>query len=547
MTKKLNVIAVDLTPILPGGENGGAKIFVIELLHQLSKFAPETDFILLTQSASHQELSVLDKKNMRRIEVINSAAKNSFRLKLLSLGSKILPHIPNRFRSKLNTLGYELLKSFKKNKSTGILRDINADLLFCPFTAPTFFEMGIPCVSTIYDLQYKDYPEFFSVEDVMHRDHTFQEACNKSAALVAISDFSRESVINHANLDPVQIRTVYLRMARRITNIESNLDDVLRKFNLEKKQYLIFPANFWKHKNHEMLIVAFGIACKNRLAQNIKLVCTGAPSKRLDWLMQAVATMHLSDRIIFPGYVADKELAILIQNSAGMIFPSLYEGFGLPVLEAMSFEVPVACSNTTSLPEIASDAAILFNPRIPTEIADAILRLVEDDVSNLKHVALGKARTLEFSDSFKMAQEYWSVFEFASKRNLYKNQISGNFQDGWLGRCLDIYIEPKENLKEVEIELVAPEWLPNKRLNVQSVFMGKDIGQVINFERGQTVKFIFPLDLKGGHYQVLLSPTIVPSNIGLGEDKRELSVMINHCKIIKKGGDCVELFSKVLS
>ena len=82
--------------------------------------------------------------------------------------------------------------------------------------------------------------------------------------------------------------------------------------------------------------------------------------------------MFLGERILFPGYLPHQDLATLIANGAGVVFPSLYEGFGLPVIEAMAMGVPVACSNITSLPEVAADAAILFNPKVPTQIADAI-------------------------------------------------------------------------------------------------------------------------------------------------------------------------------
>ena len=100
-----------------------------------------------------------------------------------------------------------------------------------------------------------------------------------------------------------------------------------------------------------------------------------------------------------------------------MIFPSLYEGFGLPVIEAMAAGIPVACSNTRALPEITSDAALLFNPDNPEEIAQAILSLTSDAPLRTRLIKAGLLRAQEFSDQERMAEEYWNLFEEAINPN----------------------------------------------------------------------------------------------------------------------------------
>jgi hypothetical protein len=140
------------------------------------------------------------------------------------------------------------------------VRELNADLLFCPFTAPTYFEPGIPTVSVIYDLQYKTYPEFFPEADVAQRDRTFVEASRRSTALVAISDYSRRVAIEHGHLDPAHIKTVHLHISQHSLRGAARDETILDRLKLVAGQYLIYPANFWKHKNHEMLLTAFGIA-----------------------------------------------------------------------------------------------------------------------------------------------------------------------------------------------------------------------------------------------------------------------------------------------
>ena len=372
MNNNLKNIAVDLTPILPGGLNGGAKIFVLNLLDTLASIAPHTQFVLLTQTSSHEELASLDRPNMRRLNV-----------------------------------------AVKQNNSNVLLRNLNVDLLFCPFTAPTYFEPGIPTVCTIYDLQYKTYPEFFSDQDIVQRDRTFIEACTLATMLAPISEYSRISAIKHGEIDTSKIRTIHLRMAQRIVTGVEGEKDALARLGLTPKRYLLYPANFWKHKNHEMLFTAFGLACREGLPADVKLVCTGALGARRDWLMKAIEAMSLEDRVIFPGYVSNAELAILMENCNGLVFPSLYEGFGMPIIEAMAMGVPVACSNTTSLLEVGGDAVIFFDPRIPSQIAQAIVSLVNDDKLHARLIQSGWKRAEEFSDSERMAREYWDLFQLA--------------------------------------------------------------------------------------------------------------------------------------
>ncbi len=425
MNKSLKTIVVDLTPVLPGGENGGAKIFALELVRRLAEMAPQTQFVLLTQAASHEELATLDRPNVRRLMIIGPVVSNLLRPHLRGFAARVLPHLPAKLRSAVSRLGYGLKGALKRSGSVSLLRDLGANLLFCPFTAPTYFEPGVPTVCTIYDLQYKMYPEFFTVEDdVAHRHSMFIAACRRAAAFAAISDYSRDAAITHGSLDPARIRTIYLRMAHRIAPIVEHDQGVLNRLGLTRWQYLIYPANFWKHKNHEMLLTAFGMACREGLAADVKLVCTGAPGARQEWLMSAARTMSLGDRVLFPGFLPNAELAALMGNCSGMVFPSLYEGFGLPVIEAMAVGVPVACSNVTSLPEVAADAAILFDPRIPTQIAQAMVALLEDETLRSRLIQAGQQRANVFSDTERMAREYWELFEYALNNGKYDNTMS---------------------------------------------------------------------------------------------------------------------------
>ncbi len=544
MNGRLKIILVDLTPVLPGGTNGGAKIFVLELLRRLAIMAPETQFVLLTQAASHDELAALDRTNVRRHMVVGAAEVATIDRRLLRLVAQVVPHLPSaKIRRIVSRASYELISMFKRNHSLPLVRDQNADLLFCPFTAPTYFVPGIPTVCTIYDLQYKTYPDFFSADDVAQRDRTFKAACQRSTVLTAISDYSRDSAIAWGRLDPARIKTIHLRMARRAGDYVPSDEAILDRVGVTSQKYLVYSANFWKHKNHEMLFTAFGMVCHGGLSDDIKLVCTGAPDARQAWLKQAVRAMGLDGRILFPGFLPTGEFAALMANSRGVIFPSLYEGFGLPVVEAMAAGVPVACSNTTSLPEVAANAALLFNPKIPTEIAQAIESLVNDDDLRIRLVQTGKSRAVEFLDADRMVEEYWKLFQHTvADHEIGESHLTSIYEDGWAGPVLDLRVAPAISAQTLLIKLSVPKWVPQSTLRIQVTRDGEICGTPLDIKRGATATYSVLLDKGSGTYQIQLSPSFVPHYLGHGDDLRELSVVLQQCSIVRADGDHIDLF-----
>jgi glycosyltransferase involved in cell wall biosynthesis len=406
----LETIAIDLTPVLPGGENGGAKRFALEIVRRLAAQQPHTRFVLLTQAASHDELAPLEGPNVTRFQAVGSVASGA-RNRTFGAAARLVRHAPAAVKRAAARVGYQLHRQLKRGAATP-LREIGARLLFCPFTAPTYAVPGVPVVCTVYDQQYRAYPQFFAVEDVIQRERAFRDACDRASALAAISDFSRDEAIAAGGLDPARITTIPLRMGLPVA--ASGGESVLGKWGLEPGRYLLYPANFWKHKNHEMLLTAYGIACRREARFGCKLVLTGAPSERGAWIARAAAAMGLGDRVVFPGFVDEGDLALLLARSAGLVFPSLYEGFGLPVVEAMASGVPVACSDTTALGETAGEAALRFDPRMPELIAEAMVRLATDEPLRESLVLRGRERALHFAGADRMARDYWALFRKAA-------------------------------------------------------------------------------------------------------------------------------------
>ncbi|MBI4639080.1 MAG: glycosyltransferase, partial [Candidatus Tectomicrobia bacterium] len=414
--RQLRRIAVDLTPVLPGGENGGAKLLALSLVKSLSQIAPECEFVLLTSDKSHGELETLDSHNVRRLCVAKQDNLPSGRADEATrsrswLRDWLISILPPRIINGLKSVEKAM---FHKPRQSSLPKTIGADLVFCPFTAPFFFDPTVPIVIVVYDLQYLYYPQFFTVNDRYQRDKHFRESCRLATKLICISEYVRGTVLQNTGVAPERVSAIHIRLFHRLEKMPpEKVTQVLTRFGLCEGRFLLYPANFWAHKNHEMLFTAFGIYCARHPASNLKLVCTGAPDARMDFLRHAVSGMNLEESVVFPGYVPDEDFSGLLQSCQAVIFPSLYEGFGMPLLEAMTFGKPVLCSNITSLPEIAGDAALFFDPRNPQEIVSAIERIESDSDLAADLIRKGYERLNAFGDTTEMARQYLQVFHEA--------------------------------------------------------------------------------------------------------------------------------------
>jgi glycosyltransferase involved in cell wall biosynthesis len=174
---------------------------------------------------------------------------------------------------------------------------------------------------------------------------------------------------------------------------------------------LLYPANFWRHKNHEALLHAFRLYVDAHPRSDLKLVLTGAPGRRRDEIVQFCrADAVLAGRVEIAGYLAAPEFSALVYGCGAIIFPSLFEGFGMPLLEGMAAGKPLLAANVTSLPEVAGGAALYFDPHQPSQIAEAIARLEQEP--DLRRTLSRKSaeRLTTFGSPADMAARYLQVF-----------------------------------------------------------------------------------------------------------------------------------------
>jgi len=298
-----------------------------------------------------------------------------------------------------------------------LLEDEQVDALLLPLTVPTFYAQGVPTVAVIYDLQHVDHPEFFRVDEQTARNRHLAALSKSAAKLICISNHARDTVLRCLHVSPERAVTIPFGLRSEFLT-KGRVDAVatLRKHGLQERGFWLYPANSWPHKNHLRLFEAFA-EYRRHGRSTVKLVCCGADTGRHDVLRRAIAEQNLEGVVRLIGYVPKGDLLDLMASCRGVVFPSLYEGFGMPVLEAMAGGVPVACSNVTSLPEVVGDAAVRFDPSRTESITAALEKLNDPDIAT-KLATAGRERAANFDTVGMMARRYLNVLDGVCQRNL---------------------------------------------------------------------------------------------------------------------------------
>ena len=280
---------------------------------------------------------------------------------------------------------------------------------------PQTLSTKIPAVVTLLDIQHIYFPEFFSPKTIARRNKLFAQSIHQAKAVITISEFTRQSIIEHYDADPAKISVIYLGVNLTRFNAPLSSNDTVslrKKYNLPEK-FLIYPAGTWGHKNHLRLLDAVH-QVKAMQIPDIQIVLTGIQQVRHDMILAKINELGLADNVHHLGHVEWQELPQLIRLARGMIFPSLFEGFGLPIIEAMAAGCPVASSTATALDEVAGTAVYKFDPTQNTEIAEAIYKLWTDDALCHKLIEAGYAHCQQFSWA-ENARQTLHVYETVAK------------------------------------------------------------------------------------------------------------------------------------
>lgn len=237
---------------------------------------------------------------------------------------------------------------------------------------------AFPHVLTALDLQHVHHPEFFPGAEWAERDRLYRDAARRAHHIICISEHTRQDMHRHYGIPLEKMTTVWVIPSRHSSRL---LPAAIRARLLSQmgvpERFIFFPAHGWPHKNHAKLVEAFD-AIRGELPVDMQLIFTGRPFEENHPAASLIGDRGLSGRVRHLGYRSPIEVQALLQGCEVLAFPSLFEGFGMPVAEAILAGRPVACSNRTSLPEIAGDAALTFDPSDPADIGARLLEIVND-------------------------------------------------------------------------------------------------------------------------------------------------------------------------
>jgi glycosyltransferase involved in cell wall biosynthesis len=257
-----------------------------------------------------------------------------------------------------------------------------------------------PHVMAIMDISYLKYPELFRAKDLYQLREWTAYSVKKSARILTISEFSRNAIIEAYKVAPEKVVVTYPGL--RVTTVASmqKKEDVLRKYNIPER-YLLSVGTIQPRKNYEKLIQAFSEAKKKKpeVFKNVKLIIVGKKGWLYEPILAAPSTYGVLDSVQFVDFIPDEDLAVLYQQAMSFVLVSLYEGFGLPVLEAMANKCQVVISNVSSLPEIAANAGIQVDPLNIDAIAEGLITACREYGTSAweKRVNDGLKRSAEFT------------------------------------------------------------------------------------------------------------------------------------------------------
>jgi len=306
----------------------------------------------------------------------------------------------------LNLISRTLIKrNVFRIRKQGLYREIidfdgyKLDALHFPLTTiePSCFGVRIPIVLTVHDIQQEYYPDFFDKETLLARRERYRSSAERADLILTISEYTKKCLIEKYQIKSEKIIVTYqgVSPAFEAYHASENGTDIRGKYGLPR-DYILYPAASWPHKNHVGLLKALEIL-KSEYQCAANLVLLGLSMANEKNTSKAIQEYGLSDQVRVLGYVPLEDLIALYSSAVLMVFPSLFEGFGIPLVEAMRMGVPIACSDRTSVPEIAGNAAVYFNPEDPADMARGIYSLLKDDALGRTLVEKGCHRAKMFT------------------------------------------------------------------------------------------------------------------------------------------------------
>ena len=394
-----------------GGNAGGIEQFTAGLVRALGRLDGPEKYTIVDSHEHPGWLGPVLGPNQRIVSVPGSPER--LRMVKRSLGPLRAPL--RTVLRRVRQVASDRRTAWTVPESAGFFESLGGEVVHFPHQS--FIKSKLPTIYNPHDLQHRHFPGFFSPGEIARRETVYRAGC-VHARFVATASLSSAEDVEHAYGVPRdRIAVVHSGAATELCEAvtEETLKEVRDKYRLPEA-FALYPAQTWPHKNHLGLIQALALLRETH-GLDLHVVCTGAKNRFFRTIARAAREQRVAGQLLFLGYVSARDLRALYHLARFLAFPSLFEGGALPLIEAFREGLPVACASATSLPEIAGDAAVLFDARSPQAIAEA-LRLMASDSTLLEALRRrGHLRAACFGWE-RMARTYRALYRLVANRPL---------------------------------------------------------------------------------------------------------------------------------
>lgn len=369
-------IAINTLPLLDN--IAGAERYTLNIIRDIAKLNNASTFVMFLSKINHKYYGI---------------ERDNFANYIYNANTRFSP---------LRILGEQVWIPYTCNK-------LNVDIFFSPCNiAPLFVKA--PTVITLFDLHWLIYPEMFGKVKLLYLKNAIRYSIARARKVITISDNSKKDIIKIFGVPGDKIKVIPCGLDPIFKMVKENerLTEVRAKFDIRGK-FIFFAAQLHRRKNVIRLLEAYNKLKKERNIEYM-LVIAGGKGDGYDDMCHYLSSNGLEGSVKLCGCVSNEELLLLYNSADLFVYPSIYEGFGLPVIEAMACGTPVVTSNVSSLPEVAGDAAVLVDPYNVDDIANAIYNVINDNELRESLIDKGLKRAKEFSWE-KAAKETLEVFE----------------------------------------------------------------------------------------------------------------------------------------
>lgn len=381
-------IAINLIGYTPGC--GGVETYVTSLLAELQKTDQYNQYLVLCNEVAVPALKV---------------TASNFALKVYSHQMYSARWIARGVMQRI--CGFDILARE--------LDSLPVDVMHHPLTVLNPSGLKFPSALTFHDMQQEYFPEFFAPAELARRRKSYLASVLEARAVIAVSEHVGACIAEKYGIDAGKVHVVHSGCGDQFHPREAAILAVTAaKYSIDSP-FMLYPAAPWPHKNHLRLLEAVRILVERKRFDGL-LFLTGARQNAYQEMLETIVRLGLSSRVKWLGYVPKEDLPHLYNLARITVFPSLFEGFGLPVAEAMASGCPVVCSRSSSLPEVGGDAVMYFDPLAIEDIAEKVGLVWNDDgVRNeLRARGLTQASKFCWEKTAKMTLEvYRKVFEAA--------------------------------------------------------------------------------------------------------------------------------------